>query len=174
MKEINLFNTNFFIIKNLLNKDVINKIIKDINFEIENNFCKDLNVPKYQTYPYLFDRYKNKLHWKKYFNKINDSIKNFEKKYVITKCWANVIKSKSNYGLHTHDTDITTVYFIKNSYKEFGTYFNFNEMEFIIPGEENSLLIFNGKLPHATTMPPEILCVNDPRYTLVTDYNETF
>ena len=72
--------------------------------------------------------------------------------------------------MHQHKTEISTVYYIKNLHKEFGTYFNFDEKEFIIPGEENSLIIFNGKLPHSTTMPPESICKKNPRYTLVTDY----
>ena len=163
----NLFD-NFILIKNFLPKKTINSLLKDINFEIKTNFCP--TVPKYQTYSYLHNKYKNKEYWKEYFNKINNIINYPEKKYKLDTTWANVVKSKSTYGLHSHKTDISTVYYIKNLYKEFGTYFNFDDKEFIIPGEENSLLIFNGKFKHATTMPPEILCKKNPRYTLVSDY----
>ena len=166
--NLNIFNNNFYIIKNFLSKDTIKNLLKDINFEIKTNFYP--YVPKYQTYPYLFEKYKEKKHWENYFYKLNNLINDFKKPNKLEKCWANVVKSKSNYGLHVHDTDISTVFYVKNLYKEFGTYFNINNKEFIIPGEENSLLIFNGKLPHSTTMPPEIICKKNPRYTLVTDY----
>jgi len=168
MKNVNIFDSNFCIVKNFLPVNTIKKIIKDIDFEIKTNFCP--TVPKYQTYPNLFDKYKNKKHWKNYFDSLNSLINNFGKHYILHSCWANVVKSKSTYCLHQHKTEISTVYYIKNLHKEFGTYFNFDEKEFIIPGEENSLVIFNGKLPHSTTMPPESICKKNPRYTLVADY----
>jgi hypothetical protein len=168
MKNINMFDNNFIVVKNFLSKTNIKKILKDIDFEIKTNFCP--TVPKYQTYPDLFNKYKNKEHWKNYFDSLNNLINNFEKHYVLHSCWANVVKSKSTYCIHTHNTDISTVYYIKNLYKEFGTYFNVDQKEFIIPGEENSLIIFNGKLPHSTTMPPETICKKNPRYTLVSDF----
>lgn len=168
MKNINIFDTDFYVVKNFLPKNIIKKIIKDIDIEIKNNFCP--TVPKYQTYPDLFNKYKNKDHWKNYFDSLHNLINSFKQNYILHSCWANVVKSKSTYCLHTHNTDISAVYYIKNLYKEFGTYFNFNEKEFIIPGEENSLIIFNGKLQHATTMPPESICKKNPRYTLVSDF----
>jgi hypothetical protein len=168
MENTKLFNNNFYIIKNFLSKEVIKKIIKDIDLEIKTNPHPD--VPKYQTYSYLFDNYKNKKHWECYFGSLNNLMGKLKKKYTIHSSWANVVKSKSTYCLHQHKTEISTVYYIKNLHKEFGTYFNFDGKEFIIPGEENSLVIFNGKLPHSTTMPPESICRKNPRYTLVTDY----
>ena len=49
MKNVNIFDNNFYIIKNFLSESTIKKIIKDIDFEIKTNFCP--TVPKYQTYP---------------------------------------------------------------------------------------------------------------------------
>lgn len=160
---------NILVKKKFLSFDIKEKILFDINFEIENNFCP--SVPKFQTYPNLFNKYKNTKHWSVYFEKLNEEINKINKSFKLDVCWANVVKSISNYQVHTHGQNIlSTVYFIQNKYKEFGTYFNKDDEEFIIPGEENSLLIFNGDIPHATTMPPEVICKNNPRVTLVTDY----
>jgi len=158
-----------FVIKKFLPLDIKEKILIDINFEIDNNFCP--SVPKFQTYPNLFNKYKDTKHWDVYFKKLNEEVSRIDSLFKLDVCWANVVKSVSNYEIHTHGENIlSTVCFIQNKYKEFGTYFNKDNYEFIIPGEENSLIIFNGAIPHATTMPPEIICKYNSRVTLVTDY----
>jgi len=163
----------FFQIKNFLPSYIIQKLLKDINFEIKNNFCP--NVPKFQTYSNLFEKYKEQDEWIFYFNKLDKQIKTIfvesNKVFKLDKCWANSVQSKSTYSIHTHGENIlSTVYFVKNTYKEFGTYFNKDNYEFIAPGYENSLIIFKGNIPHSTTMPPEVLCKEDYRITLTTDF----
>lgn len=167
IKTFTLFNNTFYVVKNFLPKKVSKKLLHDINIEIKKPYPK---VPKYQTYPNLFEKYKNDKEWKYYFDHLSTIIFKLNPAYSLHSSWANVVKSKTNYFLHKHETDISCVYYLKNKYKEFGTYFNFYDKEFIFPGEENSLLIFNGKLTHSTTMPPVSICKNNPRYTLVTDY----
>jgi hypothetical protein len=164
---------NFFQIKKFLPLNIKDKLLEDINFEIKNNFHP--TSPEFQTYSNLFKKYKHKDNWTFYFNKLNNQIKTIclenNKKFKLDLCWANIVKSKSTYSTHTHGKNIlTTVYFVKNTYKEFGTFFNYKNHEFIVPGYENSLIIFEGDIPHSTTMPPEVLCKDDHRVTLTTDY----
>ena len=164
---------NFFHIKNFLPINIKDKLLEDINFEIINN-CYP-SGPEFQTYPNLFEKYKNKDEWIFYFNKLNNQVKTIfsenNKKFKLDLCWANIVKSKSTYSIHTHGKNIlTTNYFVKNTYKEFGTFFNDKNYEFIVPGYENSLIIFEGDILHSTLMPPEVLCKDDHRVTLTTDY----
>mgnify|MGYP003675424857 CR=1 FL=1 len=57
----------------------------------------------------------------------------------------------------------------KRFYKKLNTImFKINQNEFIIPGYENSIAIFQGDIPHDAVFPSYKL--KKPRYTIVTDY----
>jgi len=154
---------------NLLEQEDIELIVKDINYEITHRLVVDF--PKYQTKPDMFEVYGKKKHWLNYYNKISQCLTYFYENFELKASWGNVVKDITNYTIHQHTHDVTTVFFLQNKYKEFGTLIKPDEKEFIIPGIQNSLLIFNGKIPHMTTMPPLEICENNPRYTIATDYN---
>ena len=157
---------------NLLEQEDIELIVKDINYEITHRLVVDF--PKYQTKPDMYEVYGKEKHWLNFYNKIYECLSHFYKEVELKASWGNVVKGITDYTIHQHIYDITTVFYLQNKYKEFGTLIKPNKIskkEFIIPGKQNSLLIFNGNIPHMTTMPPLEICESNPRYTIATDYN---
>ena len=80
-------------------------LIKDIEQEIEENPATN-NVPKYQTNANLYTRMRGRKHWDDLFRKVCHSLMRiYTKPYVLVKSWANIARSNSNYGFHTHKQD---------------------------------------------------------------------
>ena len=66
--------------------------------------------------------------------------------------------------------DKTAVYYLKNNYTNYGTQI---DDKVIIPGLENSVLIFDGKINHSIINMPFELAVHphNNRYSVVFDYD---
>tara|TARA_R100001129_G_C5223193_1_gene220309 strand:- start:269 stop:769 length:501 start_codon:yes stop_codon:yes gene_type:complete len=140
--------------------------IKDIDEQISlGNLCKE--VPKYQTYNDLYDKMKQKTHWKVLYKEVLNKVMGVDKNVKLHSSWANILKKDSSFADHTHDTDLTAIYYLKNKYPEFGT----SVKNLIVPGEENSLLIFNAKIMHSiVNIQPELYDKTGPRYSIVFDF----
>jgi len=72
---------------------------------------------------------------------------------------------------HTHlKTHVVgCVYYLKSPSELYGTAVEFDGYKFISPGKENSLLIFDPRVPHSRTVPsPEFS--DYPRHAVVTDF----
>ena len=145
-------------------------LIKDIEQEIEENPASN-NVPKYQTNSNLYSKMRGKKHWDDLFRKVCHSLMRiYTKPYVLVKSWANIARSNSNYGFHTHIQDLTIVYYLKCNYPEYGTNI---ENKVIIPAINDSFLIFNGNISHALSNQPYEVAINpnNDRYSIVFDFN---
>ena len=145
-------------------------LIKDIEEEFTINGASE-KVPPYQTKTNLYERLKDKQHWEDLYNKIRHCLlRYYTTEFVLKESWANKAVENSAFGFHTHTRDITCVYYCKNNYPEFGT--NINE-EVIIPGIEDSLLIFDGKIRHQLCNMPFELAVHphNHRYSIVFDFD---
>ncbi len=155
----------FFQSENILT-DLEKKILKsDIDSEIETNYAPD--VPLYQTYNDMHRRYNWNFLFKKVQNILNNiSLNNINMEY----CWANISKPESDYQVHTHPTDITVVYYLKNPSSYYGTYIKSNDSEVIICCPENSILIFEPKIQHSIVSPPKEISEKYSRYSIVMDY----
>jgi len=140
---------------------------KDIDYEINSgNLCEE--VPKYQTHNNLYNKMKEKSHWKILYKTIEDKIFNINSKLKLDSSWANIAKKNSSFDNHVHNTELTAVYYLQNKISEFGTLIN-NSV--IIPGEENSLLIFNAKTMHSiVNIDPDLYEKTGPRYSIVFDF----
>ena len=145
-------------------------LIPDIEDELKVNRATDA-VPPHQTKTDLYERMKGRKHWDDLYKKIQHTLlRHYTKEFVLEKSWANKSDEKNQFGFHTHHQDITVVYYLKNNYPEFGT--NIDE-QVIIPGVEDSLLIFDGKIKHKLCNMPFELAVHphNHRYSLVFDFN---
>ena len=145
-------------------------LIKDIEEEFRVNGASD-KVPPFQTKVNLYERMKDKTHWSDLYKKIRHTLmRHYTKEFTLQESWANKAVENSAFGFHTHDRDITCVYYVKNNYPEFGT--NIDE-QVIIPGVEDSLLIFDGKIRHQLCNMPFELAVHphNHRYSIVFDFN---
>lgn len=77
-----------------------------------------------------------------------------------------------NYGnLHAHkDLDLGIIYYLQNPSRIYGTLIESSGREFIVPGDENSMIIHYSNVNHAAVLPPPIITKNDPRCTIVVDF----
>jgi hypothetical protein len=165
---ISIDNNNFYRKNNILEKDEKEKILQDVDYELKHNPCNE--VPSYQTYSDLYFKYKNTSHWSKLYKTILFSIKEkIEGDYTLHKAWANLSKENNNFQFHIHDVDLTCVYYLKNKYPEYGTKL---ENNIIIEAIENSILFFNGGIPHSITNMPSEIAKNNSRYSVVFDFKK--
>ena len=144
--------------------------IKDIDKQMESgNLC--LSVPKYQTYNNLYDILKHKKNWQTLYKNIKEKVLKINPNLKLHSSWANVSKIDTLFGEHTHGTDLTAVFYLKNKFYQFGTILN---SSIIIPGKENSLLIFNPKISHqVVNIPLELYEKTGSRYSIVFDFVST-
>lgn len=148
---------------NVLNQEDIIKIQKDVEEELKNNLCP--SVPPYQTYPNLYPRHQKKSHWKNLYNIITE----FSEDRKLKQSWVNLSKSNNNFAFHTHNVDLTCVYYLKNKYPEYGTRL---ENNIIIEAIENTIVSFKGKIPHSVANMPKEIAENNPRYSIVFNFNK--
>ncbi len=145
-------------------------LIKDIEDELIINRATG-NVPQHQTKTDLYDRMKGRTHWDDLYKKIQHSLlRYYTKEFVLTKSWANKSDESNQFDFHTHKQDITVVYYLKNRVSEFGTNI---DNDVIVPGIEDSLLMFDGTIRHKLSNMPYELAIHphNHRYSLVFDYN---
>ena len=145
-------------------------LIPDIENELIVNRASN-KVPPHQTKTDLYPRMKGRKHWDDLYKKIQHTLlRHYTKEFVLIKSWANKSDESNQFGFHTHNQDITVVYYAKNNYPEFGT--NIDELV-IIPGVEDSLLVFDGKIKHKVSNMPFELAVHphNHRYSIVFGFN---
>ena len=159
-----------------------NKYIYIKNFMLEKNFLKikkDL-IDNFKTYDHP-DKLKSgkqttsdlhiifkSPHWLEYFNKLTDIMNDLGKEKLL-KSWGLKIDKKQKQFLHRHpENRYTSIFYIQNDRYELGTQLKDNDNDIIIPGHENSILIFEGNILHDAVFPHSKL--KNPRYTLISDY----
>ena len=168
----NTWNHNKYLyIKNFISKEDLKIILKDIKIYFTNNLHKekDGSVIKsgQQTQPNLHIISKSKP-WKNYYKKLNE-LANILGKEKLTKSWALRIEKTAPGVYHKHqENSITSVFYVQNPNMSLGTHLTDGLNDIIIPGHENSLLIFDGTITHDAIFPTYTL--EKPRYSLVTDY----
>ena len=168
MKKFNYNGYNFHRFSNLFKEKTRNKLKSDIDYQIETNLCTQ--VKPYQTYDNLHEIYFDKTPWALLSTKITNCVTQIYPGVDLkkVKVWANVSKEDNSYDLHTHDTDLTAVYYLKNKYPEYGTNI---ENNIVVNGFENSLIVFDGSIKHGIVNMPIELAKNNYRYSIVIDYN---
>ena len=145
------------------------EILSDIKDDIKSGHIAR-GVPHIQTVADAYNRHGQKIHWNLLLNFFKNKIKTYTGKDVrLYQSWANLSNEENDYKMHSHETDLTCVYFVKGKRFEYGTNFE----SFIIPFVENSTLIFNGQIKHSIiNMPHELAHQKlNHRYTLVFDFN---
>ena len=147
---------------NFMDKTYKEKYISDIDKVITDGHVASNNVPPLQTKTDLFDHVKFLNRWIELQIKIG--------KVQLTESWANISREDNRFSFHTHKRDITAVYYLKNNYTNYGTQI---DDKVIIPGLENSVLIFDGKINHSIINMPFELAVHphNNRYSVVFDYD---
>lgn len=146
------------------------ELIADLDDEIEENLGP---VPLYQT-KHDFHTHERAQHprWQHVYSTVQNLVEEFYgKKVELQKSWANKITPDSYYFLHTHSFDIAVTYYLQTHKSTYGTYFNYDGKEIIFLGHENSVMAFDGKIPHEIVYPPSNVLKYKPRYSVAFDYN---
>ena len=174
----------FIQIKDFLDIEDHKKIKKDMIKDFDRLIKDDKLDSGNQTNPRLHLQYESK-HWKKFYDKIDGVMSNLFKmnnikEKNIAKSWCLRISKPQKNFFHKHvltsDT-YTSVYYLQNENYELGTHLKGDNSidilpghisEVIIPGYQNSLVVFSGLILHDAVFPKYVL--NKPRYTIVTDY----
>mgnify|MGYP003120983558 FL=1 len=161
----------YLYVKNFIPIEDLNVILKDIEYYFTSNLHKEEkgSVIKsgQQTKPNLHIIGKSKP-WKNYYKKLSELASALGKENL-RKSWALRIKEQAPGVPHQHkDDSITCVFYVQNPDISLGTHLQENNTDIIIPGHENSLLIFDGTIVHDAIFPTHKL--TKPRYSLITDY----
>ena len=167
MQKFTYNDYNFYRFNDILGINQREKLKKDIDFQIEHNLCKA--VRPYQTFNNMDEVYKNDETWQFLINKIKDCVSNItNKKTQQLMCWANVSKENNAYEKHSHNTDLTAVYYLQSNLPEYGTDI---ENTIIVPSYQNSVILFKGGLSHQIVNMPVSIAKNNYRYSIVMDFN---
>jgi|TARA_R110000803_G_scaffold53476_2_gene109766 hypothetical protein len=161
-------NYSLYVVHDFLSLKDRNILIKDIDNEIKNNSHKD-KLSGTQTKPYLYKKYRTKP-WNNYYTKLNKIIGALGK-LKLKNSWALKINKHSKSFLHKHNSEITSVLYLQNPNKYCGTYLCDGKKDVIVPGHENSIVIFSGRILHDAVFPETSVLKNKPRYTVITDFN---
>ena len=155
---------------NFMDSTYKEKYIADIDKVILDGHVASDNVPPLQTKTDLYNHVKVYNRWIELQEKIKKIIEENIGKVQLTESWANISREDNRYGFHTHKRDITAVYYLKNNYTNYGTQI---DDKVFIPGLENSVLIFDGKINHSIINMPFELAVHphNNRYSVVFDYD---
>ena len=161
----------FILLKKFISTKDLNKIKKDIIVDFKKNKHKDNLNSGTQTKPNLHLIHTTP-HWKRFYKKLNTIMFKINQKKII-KSWCLKINKKEKNFFHKHkENTFTSVFYLQNDNYAIGTHLKQdllgNKHEFIIPGYENSIAIFQGDIPHDAVFPSYKL--KKPRYTIVTDY----
>ena len=146
------------------------KLIYDIENELETNPASK-NVPPHQTKNNILDRLWDKEYWQDFYSVVNNVLmRYYTKEFKLIESWANKSDQSNQFDFHTHESDITVVYYLHNRLPEIGTNI---DNKVIIPGVEDSLLIFDGKINHKLSNMPYELAIHPyyHRYSIVFDFN---
>lgn len=154
---------------NVLLEDKRTYLINKIDYLIERGFvCEEGSVPPIQTPPSLHAELKNDAVFVSLLTKISNLIGTYyDSPLILAQSWANISTETNCYAFHKHTSDLSCVYYLKNTHPFHGTYI---DNRVVIPGDENSILLFDGKILHSiVNMPPEI-GVKDYRYSIAFDF----
>ena len=139
----------------------------------------------------LFSRQlKNVQCWKNFFQMVKTHLHNYAdvtndpsiKQLKVHSYWAKRVRDISqkeydrelyicNGNTHSHDgLDLGIVYYLQNPSRIYGTIIEDSGREFIIPGDENSMVIHHSSVNHEGVVPPPKLTRDYPRIVIVVDF----
>lgn len=164
-KKVDIKNK-IFTQQNFLDEDTRKKLIEDIEYEARTRPYIGDNTPPLQTHPDLLKKYKTP-HWNIYKKSIDKFVnKKLNCNMTFGHVWANISVPNVKYKFHKHTCDFSVVLYLQNKFSDFGTYL---ENDIIIPGHQNSILMFKGDILHSIINMPKNIISKNRRVSLVCD-----
>jgi hypothetical protein len=187
---MNYFGKTLYHAYNVLSEEDIVGLIAEIDDELKNT--SDNRDGYVEATNCLSARkIKNKKCWYNFFKMVKTHLYNYSeivnqpsiKSLKVASYWAKRMykgitdeqyeeQMYINYGnVHSHnDLDLGIIYYLQNPSRIYGTLIEHQGREFIVPGDENSMIIHHSDMNHAAVLPPPILTKDDPRCTIVVDF----
>ena len=155
---------------NLCKTEDLKNIKEAIDLEFaKNNIC--WTFPLYQTYSNLHERLKDVSSFNILKNKVIKLVKNINKDFKLVQAWCNLSVEDNKYVFHSHDTKLSCVFYLQSNQDCYGL--RLKDQKIIFPAIENSIIIFDGSVPHCIAYIPNKVfdSVNSYRYSVVFDFN---
>ena len=104
------------------------------------------------------------------FSDDSRSFLNINKELKLTTCWTNLSTEDNVYAFHSHSTKLSYVFYLQSKQDCYGL--RLKKPEIIFPSIENSIIIFDGSVPHSIEyMPNKVFdSVDSYRYSVVFDF----
>ena len=166
MQTIRLNNNDIHRDYNVLSQEDRELVLNDVKHQIEHHLCQD--AAPYQTHADLFQRYKDKTYWNRLYLVARAMV---DDNYKYYKSWANLSNEDNDYQFHQHKNKMTCVYYLQSNLPEYGTKLEGN---IIIESLENSMVCFDGMIPHSVANMPKNIAKDNPRYSVVFDFKLAF
>ncbi len=166
MRKLRLNNNDIHRDYNVLTQEDRELVLNDVKHQIKHHLCQD--AAPYQTHADLFQRYKDKTYWNKLYLTARAMI---DDNYKYYKSWANLSNEDNDYQFHQHKNKMTCVYYLKSNLPEYGTKLEGNV---VLESIENSMVAFDGMIPHSVANMPKNIAKDNPRYSVVFDFKRAF
>ena len=129
------------------------------------------NFPLYQTWSNLDERLKHVSSFNKLKDKVMKLVKNINKDFKLVRTWCNLSVEDNKYVFHSHDTKLSCVFYLQSNQDCYGL--RLKDQKIIFPAIENSIIIFDGSVPHSIEyMPNKVFdSVDSYRYSVVFHFN---
>ena len=201
VKSIEIDGYHFYKVIDVFPKTFLKKLYKSSVYWLEKtrkDTTEEVFPPEASGKLFEYDEFKNDPIWRKYYNTLDLIVKEYSKLIDIPMdylsrhaSWITRVKDldfshkmevdlidrlrrhSTEGNMHAHlDCDpITSVFYLKNPDKKYGTLIKKAGGQNILNiGEENSIIIFDGRLFHSAVYPPMAITKKYPRYTIVADY----
>ena len=189
--SFNVFGRTIYHAYNCLSEEDIIGLREEIDDELTNN--PDNKDGYLQATNGLFRRQlKNDKCWKNFFKMVMTHLHNYAKvtndpsikQLKVASYWAKRMSDMTeeeyasqgyiNYGNHHAHVglELGVIYYLENPSRIYGTLIEDSGKEFIIPGDENSMIIHHSNVNHESVLPPPILTKDYPRTVIVVDFKK--
>lgn len=187
---MNYFGRTLYHAYNVLSEEDIRGLIEEIDDELTINADnKDGYIEATNGLPKR--KIKNKECWYNFFKMVKAHLNNYAeitnnpsiRTLKVASYWAKRMykdvtddqyeeQMYINYGnLHAHtNLDLGIIYYLQNPSRIYGTLIEDKGREFIVPGDENSMIIHHSDMNHAAVLPPPIITKDSPRTTIIVDF----
>jgi len=187
---MNYFGRTLYHAYNVLSEEDVKGLIEEINDELTiNPDNKDGYIEA--TNGLAKRKIKNKQCWYNFFKMVKSHLNNYAeitnnpsiKTLKVASYWAKRMykdvtddqyeeQMYINYGnLHAHtNLDLGIIYYLQNPSRIYGTLIEDKGREFIVPGDENSMIIHHSDMNHAAVLPPPVITKDSPRVKIIVDF----
>jgi len=186
---MNVFGRTLYHAYNCLSPEDIEGLKEEIDDELKSN--PDNRDGLLETTNGLYYRkLKNKKCWVNFFSMVKSHMRKYAKltndpsvlQLKVASYWAKRLVDCTqeeyesemyiNYGnLHSHQNlNLGIIYYLENPSRIYGTLIEDSGREYIVPGDENSMIIHHPNVNHAAVLPPPSLTRDYPRTVIVVDF----